>query len=80
MSDEICYRQKRTSNAAPGGIEELVNAIGLGSHAAGQHELKDQVIETSIPMKYLEQFPLLDSHRDTSCKRTGHSRSILSVS
>jgi len=53
MSDEICYRQKRTSNAAPGGIEELVNAIGLGSHAAGQHELKDQVIETSIPMKSL---------------------------
>ena len=60
---EFRHQQENPRQALFAGVEELIDKIGLGSHAAGQQKLEEYVGECRLVMHHSDHFVSADLER-----------------
>ena len=75
---ELGHQQENPRKAFFAGIEELIDKIGLGSHAAGQKELEEYVGECRLVMHHPNHFASANFERCTGVngRSGGHTQSL----
>ena len=71
---EFRHQKENPRQALFAGVEELIDKVGLGSHAAGQQELEKQISECGFVMHYPNHFASADLERcaGVHCSGGGH--------
>jgi len=71
---EFRHQEENPRQTLFAGVEELVDKVGLGSHAAGQKELEKQISECGFVVHHSNHFASTDLKRCTGvhCRCGGH--------